>query len=44
MWNASEETRYAYTVLVDDTEGKRSLGGNQLMWKDNIKLKVVLKK
>jgi hypothetical protein len=42
MWHGQEDTRYAYRVLVGETKGKRPLGGNQLRWKDNIK--VVLKK
>jgi hypothetical protein len=37
LWHGQGYTRYAYRVLVGETEGKRPLGGNQLRWKDNIK-------
>ena len=38
MWHGQVETRYAYRVVVGETERKRSFGGNQLRWKDNIKV------
>jgi hypothetical protein len=37
MWNGQGETRYAYSVLVGETEGKTAFGGNKLRCKDDIK-------
>jgi hypothetical protein len=35
-----EERRYAYRVLVGNTEGKRRLGRSICRWKDNSKVDI----